>query len=222
MEPDYYNTLGLAKSASPNEIKAAYRQLAMQWHPDRHPPSGKSEAHRRFIQIGQAREILSNPSTRQEFDRSQADYHDQQGARSGSYSPPAEPSAEYQQAKSEAARRDEEFAKDLEAFIHWLEGAASTVVNHIRDNKDEYKKGAGITAGAIIGAVALGAIFPPAAFLGYKMGMHFGEKATSPPKKTPAWKSSPSPPPRNQNQCPSCGFKFGWNGSRCSHCRYAS
>jgi curved DNA-binding protein len=59
---DYYNVLGIKKSASAEEIKKAYRSMAMKHHPDR----GGDEA--KFKQINEAYEVLSNPEKKQMFD----------------------------------------------------------------------------------------------------------------------------------------------------------
>lgn len=56
---DHYSTLGVAASATPEEIKQAYRKLAMRWHPDRNNNSKASEE--RFKQIQHAYEVLSDP-----------------------------------------------------------------------------------------------------------------------------------------------------------------
>lgn len=63
---DYYKLLNLTRSASEQEIKKAYREQAMKWHPDRNK---ESNAHERFIQISEAFEILSNKDKRTEYDR---------------------------------------------------------------------------------------------------------------------------------------------------------
>ena len=64
---DYYEVLGVAKSASADEIKSAYRKLAMKYHPDRNPdnPSAKEK----FTEISEAYEVLSNPEKRQRYDQ---------------------------------------------------------------------------------------------------------------------------------------------------------
>ena len=64
---DYYEVLGVAKTASADEIKSAYRKLAMKWHPDRNP--GNPEAKDKFQEASEAYEVLSNPEKRQRYDQ---------------------------------------------------------------------------------------------------------------------------------------------------------
>ena len=64
---DYYEILGLQRSAAPEEIKGAYRQLAKQFHPDRNP--GDDEAERRFKEAAEAYEVLSDSDKRKRYDR---------------------------------------------------------------------------------------------------------------------------------------------------------
>jgi molecular chaperone DnaJ len=65
--PDYYKTLGVAKNASADEIKKAYRKLARQYHPDRN--AGNKEAEERFKEISQANDVLGDPDKRKQYDR---------------------------------------------------------------------------------------------------------------------------------------------------------
>jgi len=64
---DYYEVLGVARNATEAEIKKAYRQLAMQYHPDRNP--GNKEAEERFKEANDAYAVLSDPDRRAHFDR---------------------------------------------------------------------------------------------------------------------------------------------------------
>ena len=60
MAKNYYEVLGVDKSASDDEIKKAYRKLAKQWHPDANLDN-KAEAEAKFKEVGEAYEVLSNP-----------------------------------------------------------------------------------------------------------------------------------------------------------------
>ncbi|MBL7193760.1 MAG: DnaJ domain-containing protein, partial [Pirellulales bacterium] len=66
-ERDYYEVLGVERRASSGEITAAYRKLAMQFHPDRNP--GNDEAAVRFKEAARAFEVLSDTSLRDRYDR---------------------------------------------------------------------------------------------------------------------------------------------------------
>ena len=64
---DYYEVLGVNRDAADEEIKKAYRKLAMKWHPDRNPDNPKAEEH--FKEAKQAYEILSDGQKRGAYDR---------------------------------------------------------------------------------------------------------------------------------------------------------
>ena len=64
---DYYEVLGVSKTATPDEIKKAYRKLAIKYHPDRNPDN--KEAEEKFKEAAEAYEVLSNEEKRQKYDQ---------------------------------------------------------------------------------------------------------------------------------------------------------
>lgn len=66
MSKDYYKILGLEKNANGDEIKRAYRKLAMQYHPDR---GGGKESEQKFKEVNEAYQILSDPQKRAQYDQ---------------------------------------------------------------------------------------------------------------------------------------------------------
>merc|ERR1719329_701324 len=65
--PDPYRELGLERNASDADIKKAYRDKALHWHPDKNPDN-KEKAAKRFAEATSAYEILKDPQTRKEYD----------------------------------------------------------------------------------------------------------------------------------------------------------
>ena len=64
---DYYEVLGIDKSASEDEIKKAYRKIAIKYHPDRNP--GDKEAEEKFKEAAEAYDVLHDPQKRQQYDQ---------------------------------------------------------------------------------------------------------------------------------------------------------
>ncbi|WP_268033306.1 J domain-containing protein [Algoriphagus sp. PAP.12] len=64
---DYYEVLGIPKTADEKEIKAAYRKMARKYHPDLNPDN--KEAEKKFKEVNEANEVLSNPENRKKYDK---------------------------------------------------------------------------------------------------------------------------------------------------------
>ena len=68
---DHYETLGVTRTASDEEIKKAYRKLALKWHPDRNKGIGSKE---KFQYINKAYATLSNPQSKVSYDRGNSEF----------------------------------------------------------------------------------------------------------------------------------------------------
>ena len=80
---DYYATLGLTKTASAKEIKAAYRKLARKHHPDVNP--GDKSAETTFKEINEAYEVLGDPEKRRKYDELGANWRQYEQAQQQGY-----------------------------------------------------------------------------------------------------------------------------------------
>jgi curved DNA-binding protein len=74
---DYYKILGVERNASEDDIRKAYRKLAMQYHPDRNP--NDKQAEERFKEINEAYQVLNDPKKRAHYDKFGSDYENWQG-----------------------------------------------------------------------------------------------------------------------------------------------
>src|SRR5262252_8277903 len=68
MKRDYYEVLGVSRAADDEELKRAYRKLALKYHPDKNPDS-RLEAEERFKEVSEAYQILCDPQRRAQYDR---------------------------------------------------------------------------------------------------------------------------------------------------------
>jgi DnaJ family protein C protein 3 len=78
-EKNYYKILGIQRSASKKEIKSAYRKLALEWHPDKVDSDKKEEAEKKFQDISEAYEVLSDEELKAKYDRGEAVFDNQGG-----------------------------------------------------------------------------------------------------------------------------------------------
>jgi len=89
---DYYQILGVSRTASADDIKKAFRRLARQYHPDLHTGAKKSEMEKKFKELNEAHEVLSDPNKRKKYDQYGAQWEQaeafgtaRQQARSGGF-----------------------------------------------------------------------------------------------------------------------------------------
>lgn len=71
---DYYHILGIPRTASSDDIKKAFRRLARQYHPDLHAGAKKAEMEKKFKELNEAQEVLTDPDKRKKYDQYGADW----------------------------------------------------------------------------------------------------------------------------------------------------
>ncbi|KAI3429962.1 J domain-containing protein [Psidium guajava] len=95
MGVDYYNILKVNRNASDDDLKKAYKRLAMIWHPDKNPTSKRSEAEAKFKQISEAYDVLSDSQKRQIYD-----LYGEEALKSGQFPPRGGPHYAHRQNQS--------------------------------------------------------------------------------------------------------------------------
>lgn len=110
---DYYSTLGVARNASADDIRSAYRKLARMTHPDVDKTSGAAE---RFKQINEAYEVLKEPATRQRYDALGENWKDGQD-----FTPPPDFSHSANGAPRGRRQRSARTAREAEGFSSFFE-----------------------------------------------------------------------------------------------------
>jgi curved DNA-binding protein len=114
---DYYKLLGIDKTATPKDVKNAFRKLARKYHPDLNP--NDKDAKRKFQQINEANEVLSDPEKRKKYDQYGKDWQ---------HSEQFEKQRQYQQEPSESGGRRYTSAQqdgDFSDFFESMFGGAS-------------------------------------------------------------------------------------------------
>ena len=116
---DYYETLGVARDAAPDDIKQAYRKLARKYHPD---VSKEPDAEARFKELGEANEVLKDPEKRAAYDQAGSQWERQRQGGQQDFQPPPGWDAGFEY----SGRGDDPFdAQDHSDFFEALFGRGS-------------------------------------------------------------------------------------------------
>jgi curved DNA-binding protein len=116
---DYYKLLGINKTATPEEIKNAYRKLARKYHPDLNP--NDKDAKRNFQQINEANEVLSDPEKRKKYDQYGKDWqHSEQFEKTKQYQ---EQSSDSRGSRYSGAQSEGDFSDFFESMFGGAAGA---------------------------------------------------------------------------------------------------
>ena len=115
---DYYKLLGINKSATPKDIKNAYRKLARKYHPDLNP--NDNDAKKNFQQINEANEVLSDPEKRRKYDQYGKDWqHSDQFEKANQYQ---EQSSNSRGAGFSGAQSERDFSEFFESMFGGASG----------------------------------------------------------------------------------------------------
>jgi curved DNA-binding protein len=110
---DYYKLLGIDKTATPKEIKNAYRKLARKFHPDLNP--NDKDAKRKFQQINEANEVLSDPEKRKKYDQYGKDWqHTEQFEKQKQYQ---QQSSDFSGSRYTASQSEGDFSDFFESMF---------------------------------------------------------------------------------------------------------
>lgn len=119
---DYYKTLGVSKNASQDEIKKAYRKLALKYHPDKNPDDKKAEE--RFKEAGEAYEVLRDPQKRKQYDELGANWKNYQNAQGFSGFGGGAGQRQYHRTHMGGMFDDDEFSDFFKTFFAGFGGGA--------------------------------------------------------------------------------------------------
>jgi curved DNA-binding protein len=130
--PDYYRILGIGKTATPKEIKDAYRKLARKYHPDLNP--NNEDAKKNFQQINESNEVLSDPEKRKKYDQYGKDWkHAEEFEKQKKYQ---EQSSNYQRPGFSGGQSEGEFSDFFESIFGRSTGAGKS--RQVKFNGEDY------------------------------------------------------------------------------------
>ncbi|QSW89882.1 MULTISPECIES: DnaJ C-terminal domain-containing protein [Flavobacterium] len=120
---DYYKVLDVTKSATEAEIKKAYRKLARKYHPDLNP--NDKEAEKKFKEINEANEVLSNPENRKKYDKYGKDWQHADEFEKAGYNPNQQQQRQYSRQSSQdfSGFGDEFSGSDFSDFFNSMYGS---------------------------------------------------------------------------------------------------
>jgi curved DNA-binding protein len=127
---DYYKILEVDRTATPKDIKSAYRKLARKYHPDLNPKD--SDAKKNFQQINEANEVLSDPEKRKKYDQYGKDWHHSEQFESARQNESR--STDFQGTRYSDTRSEEDFSDFFESMFGRVSGAGKNRQVRFRGN----------------------------------------------------------------------------------------